>query len=293
MKILLFGKNGQLGWELQRTLAPLGELLAYDLPEIDLVNAESIIRLIQSNKPDLIVNATAYTAVDRAENESDIAEAVNSRAVSNLAQQALEVGSALVHYSTDYVFDGAKNSPYLETDLPNPINVYGLTKLAGERAINEIGGAFLILRTSWVYSMRKDSFVCKVLSWARQQRELRVVTDQIGSPTWARMLAEVTALIISKANGKVVTWLEERKGVYHLAGSGAASRYEWAQAILQFDPQKEQQTVKEILPAITSDYPSAAERPMYTALDCKKFESAFGLSLPHWSESLRLAMQAE
>ena len=199
MKIALLGKNGQLGWELQRTLAPLGEVIALDCPEIDLVQTEQACQTIRGLQPEVIVNATAYTAVDRAESEANLAMTINGFAPGKLAQTAVELGAALIHFSTDYVFDGQKGSPYLESDPPNPLSVYGNSKLAGEQAVIDVDGVYLILRTSWVYSLRRDSFVTKVLGWARQNRTLRVVTDQVSNPTWARMLAETTALLLARS----------------------------------------------------------------------------------------------
>jgi dTDP-4-dehydrorhamnose reductase len=293
MRILLLGKSGQLGWELQRTLAPLGAIIALDYPEIDLARLDDLRRIVRESRPTLILNATAYTAVDRAESERDIAMAVNERAPGLLAEMALEQGAALLHYSTDYVFDGKKGSPYLETDLPNPLNVYGLSKLEGEQAIQRAGGAYLIFRTSWVYSLRRESFVTKVLEWSRQQRTLRVVSDQVGNPTWARMLAETTAQVLAKAGNQVYSWAAEHRGIYHLAGDGFASRLDWARAILRFDPLKEEQVTQELQAAETAEFPTPAQRPLISALNCDKFSATFGLRLPDWEEALRLAMVKE
>src|SRR5690554_3593738 len=179
MRILLLGKNGQLGWELVRTLAPLGEVITVDYPEIDLSRPETVLKPIRTIRPQLIVNATAYTAVDRAESEPEKAYAVNAESPGLMAEEARSLRAGLIHYSTDYVFDGTKGSPYNEKDTPNPLSVYGSSKLAGERAIEQTGGAYLIFRTSWVYSLRRDSFVTKVLQWARQNRSLKLVKDQI------------------------------------------------------------------------------------------------------------------
>ncbi len=176
---------------------------------------------------------------------------------------------------------------YLETDATNPLNHYGGSKLEGERLVQQAGGHSLILRTSWVYSLRQGGFVNKVLQWARRQETLRMVTDQVGNPTWCRTLAEITALILARGDD----YIRERKGLYHLAGSGYASRFEWAQMILELDPQREEQTVKEILPALTSDFPSPTQRPLFSALECTEFTSTFGLCLPAWKDALRLAMQ--
>lgn len=291
MRILLLGKNGQLGWELLRSLSPLGKVLALDYPEIDLAK-DDFIAVTHAYQPQVIINATAYTAVDRAESEPEVAMAVNARAPGILAEQALKLGAALIHYSTDYVFDGAKGSDYTETDAPNPLGAYGRSKLEGELAIQQVGGAHLILRTSWVYSLRRESFVTKVLEWARQQTTLRVVSDQVGNPTWARMLAEISAQMLAKGNQDIAGWAGEHSGVYHLAGSDRASRLEWAQAILQLDPRKAEQRVQEILPARSADFPTPARRPLHSALNCDKFTHTFGLQLPPWRETLQLAMDA-
>ena len=290
MRILLLGKFGQLGWELHRTLAPLGEIVALDYPEIDLTQGDNIRQLVRDTHPKVIVNATAYTAVDRAESEPEIAQAVNTQAPGVLAEQAVTLGAALIHYSTDYVFDGTKGSDYIETDIPNPLGVYGQSKLNGERVIEQVGGAYLILRTSWVYSLRRPSFVAKVLDWSRQQTTLRVVSDQVSNPTWARMLAEITALLLSKGAPDIVGFLEERRGIYHLAGSGHASRFEWAQSILKHDPQPDEQILKEILPAKSCEFPTPARRPYFSALNCDRFSDTFGLRLPDWEDALCMAM---
>ena len=291
MRILLLGKYGQLGWELHRSLLPLGEVLALDYPEIDLTK-DHFRQAIRDFRPQVIINATAYTAVDRAESEAELAMAINARAPGIIAEQASRLEAAMIHFSTDYVFDGAKGRDYVETDPPNPLGLYGKSKLAGELAIQQVGGAYLILRTSWVYSLRRDSFVTKVLEWSRQQATLRVVADQVGNPTWARMLAEITTQVLAKGSHHLPGWLRERGGLYHLAGSGRASRLEWAEAILQYDPRQEEQRVQEILPARTADFPTPAQRPLHSALDCGRFGEVFDLRLPDWRLSLQLAMDS-
>jgi len=293
MKIVLLGKNGQLGWELNRALATLGEVQAFDYPEIDLAQPEGACRSLRQSRPDLIVNATAYTAVDRAESEAELAMAVNGLAPGRLAETAQELKAALIHYSTDYVFDGTKGSPHTEADAPNPLNVYGKSKLAGERSVAQVNGAYLILRTSWVYSLRRDSFVTKALQWARKQETLHIVTDQISNPTWARMLAEITAQLVAKGGSNLYNWLAERKGIYHLAGNGCTSRFELVKFILEHDPQREGHRVREIQPALTSDFPTPARRPLYTCLDCTRFTDTFGLRLPDWKNALILAMNKD
>ena len=292
MKILLLGNTGQLGWELERSLACLGQVTAIDYPAINLAEPHSILPILRQVSPQVIVNATAYTAVDRAETEPALAQAINAHTPGLLAAEANRLGAAFIHYSTDYVFDGRKGSPYTEDDPTNPLGVYGQSKLEGEQAALEQGGAVLVLRTSWVYSLRRDSFVTKVLSWARQQPSLRLVTDQVSGPTWARQLAEITALLLAKAGSEPLPWLAERAGLYHLAGSGFCSRLEWGQAILKLDAHPEKQLTREILPVLTTDFPTPAQRPLFSALDCSLFTRTFDLRLPDWQDALRLAMEA-
>lgn len=290
LRMLLIGKNGQLGWELQRTLSTLGELTCVDYPEIDLGDSNVLRSLIRSVAPKIIINAAAYTNVDKAESEPELAFKINSEAPAVMAEEVKKLNGALIHYSTDYVFDGTKGSDYVESDTPNPLNVYGRSKLQGELRVAETGSTFLILRTSWVYSMRQGGFVTKVLQWAHQQQTLRVVDDQIGSPTSSRMLAEATTQVLAQGRNEAVDYLVEHAGLYHLAGAGSASRFEWTQQILALDPDREGQTVKELIPAKTSEFPAPAVRPAQTGLSVQKFEDAFGLKIPPWQENLRLLM---
>ena len=286
MKILLFGAMGQLGTELQGTLSPLGEIFPFDIHNLDLENTSAVLETIRIVSPDVIVNASAYTAVDQAENEAEKAFKVNGDIPGLFAEESAKLNAFLIHYSTDYVFDGTKGAPYLEGDTPNPLGVYGKSKLAGEGAI-EVGNAnYLILRTSWVYSRNRNSFVTKVLEWARKQERLSIVSDQVSNPTWARTLADVTAQLLSKGFDCLI----ERRGLYHVAGNGYASRLEWAKKTLELDPQKHEQKVKEIVPALTSDFPTPAQRPLFSALDCSLFQSTFEIPLPKWEEALQQAM---
>jgi dTDP-4-dehydrorhamnose reductase len=291
MKILLFGKTGQLGWELNRSLLTIGDVVAVDYPQVDFSNLNSIRDLVRDVCPDVIVNAAAYTAVDKAEEEQELAYSINAIAPGVLAEEAVRLKAVLIHYSTDYVFDGEKGSAYLETDPPNPINVYGKSKLDGETLVQETGGAFLIFRTSWVYSLRRESFVTKVLKLARTQPVLRIVNDQIGSPTWCRMLAEITGQVLAAGKKSENLWFYERRGLYHVAGLGSTSRYEWARTIVENDPRRTEQLVKEINPALTSDFPTPAKRPLFSALRCDRFINTFGFELPDWRDSLKLAME--
>jgi dTDP-4-dehydrorhamnose reductase len=290
MQILLLGINGQLGWELRRTLATLGQVTALDYPQIDLTRPEQARTVIKRIKPQVIINATAYTSVDGAESEAEVALAINRDAPGIIAEEAKALGAVFIHYSTDYVFDGMKSEPYVETDLPNPVNTYGQSKLAGEYEITQIGGTYLILRTNWLYSLRGETFVNKVLKWSRQYETLRIVEDQVGSPTWCRMLAEATAQVIAMGSKNIVDWLTAHSGLYHLAGDGYASRYEWAQEILKYDPSPQEQIVEQLLPSLTSEFPTPARRPLFSALDCTRFYQTFGLRLPDWRNALRLAL---
>ena len=290
-RILLLGKVGQLGWELDRCLQPLGVVQAVDYPELDLSHPENLRPVVRGSHADLIVNATAYTAVDQAEAEPDIARAINGIAPGVLAEEALRAGVPIIHYSTDYVFDGMTSRPYTESDPPHPINTYGQTKLEGEQAIRDVGGTYLILRTSWVYSLRRKCFVTQVLNWARTQKTMRVVADQVGSPTWCRLLAQATALAITMGLKDMNGWLHERAGIYHLAGRGSASRLEWAEEILRLDPAAKEQIVQEVSPARSDEFPAPARRPAFSALDCGRFQAIFGIELPDWRQALRLAME--
>ena len=283
MKILLLGNTGQLGSELNEILPKFGELHAFDYPEIDLADENRMRTLIRDVAPDLIYNATAYTAVDRAESDVGLAEAVNGRGAGLLAEEAAKLDALLIHYSTDYVFDGEKGSPYLEDDATNPLSVYGSSKLHGEEAISQVGGNHLVFRTSWVYSLRNESgFVKKALGWARKHETLSIVDDQISSPTWAPTLAKLSTDILNEG----LPALKAKSGVYHLAGKGHVSRYGWAKEILALDPAIDEQIVKEIRAAKSEDFPVPAQRPTFSALDCSLFEKTFRLTIPAWQESL-------
>ena len=290
LRILLIGKNGQLGWEAHRALAPLGEVVALDYPEIDLTHPETLAGLVAEVRPQVIFNAAAYTAVDRAESEPEPPRLINAVTPGELAAAARKINAVFIHFSTDYVFDGASNAPYVETDEPHPLSVYGRTKMEGDQAVASAGGAWIVLRPTWVYSTRRESFVSKLLEWSRKNNVLKVVDDQISGPTWARSLAEIAALLIARGGRDPYAYLEERAGIYHCSGSGWCSRLEWAQEILRLDPQPELRTAREVIAAKTADFPSPADRPLYSALDCAKLENTFGLRLPDWKLALQLAM---
>jgi dTDP-4-dehydrorhamnose reductase len=291
MRILILGKTGQLGWELLRAAETLGPVTALDYPEIDLNHPEAVREVIGQLHPQVIINATAYTDVDGAEREPEKAMAINGYGPGFLAEEAKRIKAALIHYSTDYVFDGKLGRPYTETDAPKPLGAYAQSKLAGEQWIQGVSDSYLIFRTAWLYSLRRPSFVTKLLGWARKQETLKVVTDQVSNPTWARSMAEITAQVLAMSIPDPVGWMSERRGLYHVAGGGHASRYEWAQAILACDPRKEEQAVRELVPALTADFPTPAERPLFSALDCSAFESTFGLYLPEWQQTLKKAME--
>ncbi|MBE0697176.1 MAG: dTDP-4-dehydrorhamnose reductase [Anaerolineaceae bacterium] len=288
-KILLLGKNGQVGWEAWRTLSCLGEVIALDYPDVDFTRPQTLETLVNEIKPGIIYNAAAYTAVDRAESEPELARAINATAVGALAQAARKTKAVLVHFSTDYVFDGKKGSPYVESDRPNPLNHYGVTKLEGEQAIQQVDCAYLTFRTTWVYSMRRDSFVSKVLQWSKGKPSLRVVSDQVSSPTWARALAEATGQVLARGGSELVDWVYQRRGIYHLAGAGSTSRMNWAKAILNNRPEGEAPV--EVIPALSSEFPTPAERPLFSVLDCSYFSATFDLQLPPWEKALGLAME--
>ena len=290
MKIVLFGKDGQLGWEFQRILPVLGEVTALGRKEADVSDLNTIEKILGELKPDLIINASAYTEVDKAETQVDLAMTINASAPGLMAEMARRLNSVFIHYSTDYVFDGNNTIPYKETDPTNPLSVYGQSKLAGEQNIQQAGDAYLILRTSWVYSLRGNSFVNKVLGWARKNETLKIVSDQKSSPTWARMLAEITSLAIAPTKAGLFDSIRERRGIYHLAGSGYTSRYEWAKQILANDQHREEQLTHTLEPGLTSEFPTPASRPLFSALDCTLFRENFGLQMPEWNTMLRLAM---
>jgi dTDP-4-dehydrorhamnose reductase len=290
--ILLTGKNGQLGFELRRTLAPLGPLTAVDVEEMPLDNTDAIRKVLRSVKPSLVVNAAAYTAVDRAEDEPDLAMAVNGVAPAVIADEVKRLGGSLVHFSTDYVFDGAKKTPYDEGDPPRPASVYGETKLAGESGVRGVGVPHLILRTSWVYGARGRNFARAILGAAAAGKPLRVVDDQRGAPTSCRMLAEATAFVLVESGAvQRPDALEDYGGTYHLTGSGEASWCDFARAILERAPAPLNARASQVVPIKTADYPTKARRPANSRLDCAKFRETFGFALPDWRASLDLVME--
>lgn len=287
MNILVTGRYGQVGWELQRTLLPLGRIVAVDQQDLDLADPAAIRRMLDALRPDVIVNPAAYTAVDKAESEPGLAHAVNAEAPALLAQWAARQGALMIHYSTDYVFDGAKAAPYVETDPAGPLGVYGRSKRAGEEAVLASGADHLIFRTSWVYGARGANFLRTILRLAAEREELRIVADQIGAPTWSRLLAEATSLAVRQA-------LAERRhgrfksGLFHLACAGETSWHGFASAIVEG---RQGLRVKAVTPITTADYPTPAQRPANSRLDTAAFRARFGLALPDWRDCLKLCLE--
>jgi dTDP-4-dehydrorhamnose reductase len=284
MKILLIGKNGQVGWELRRTLAPLAEVVAVDYPEINLTDTPALRQIVAGTRPAVVVNAAAYTAVDKAEAETELCRQVNAVAPGVLAGEAKKIGALMVHYSTDYVFDGAKTSPYVETDAPNPMGAYGQSKLEGDRAVKASGADHLIFRLCWVYGARGQNFMLTMQRLAREREKLRVVGDQFGCPTWSRMIAETTALAL-----KQILAGADRSGFngeYHLAASGQTNWHGFASRIIEWMPEAERKC-RAVEKIATAEYPTPARRPAYSVLDCGKLRKTFGLRLPDWEASLR------
>ncbi len=291
MKILLFGKHGQLGWELNRALQAFGEIIVLDIEEADFSEPESLRKIVQDEKPDIICNAVAYTAVDKAEQDEALALKINGVAPGVLADEALKIGALLVHYSTDYVFDGSKAEPYVETDKPNPINVYGRTKLAGELAVQASGCDYLIFRTSWVYTSRANNFLLTMLRLAQEREALSIVNDQLGAPTTARLIADVTILCLQQVMKERVAGVFS-SDLYHLTASGHTSWHGFTEKIVNFAREKSNfhLKIKTINAIPTSDYPTPAARPMNSQLALTKLESAFTLKMPDWGKTLQLCM---
>jgi dTDP-4-dehydrorhamnose reductase len=275
LKLLITGREGQLGGELERVLQPLGEVRAVDRQGLDLSQPDSISAAIRSFQPEVIINAAAYTAVDQAESEQAIAQAVNATAPAVLADEAIRLGALLIHYSTDYVFDGTKDSPYHENDPAHPLSVYGQTKWQGEQAIRASGCRHFIFRTSWVYSPRGKSFMLTMLRLLREKPQISVVDDQIGTPTSTALLARATLQALGQA--------QVGSGTYHLTASGSTSWCGFARLIAEAGGL----TSTRIVPIPSSAYPTAARRPLNSRLDCSRFVSNFGMQLPAWDREAR------
>ncbi len=286
MRILLTGAEGQVGWELRRTLAPLGNVLALDRGQLDLADLDRLRATVRELVPDLIVNAAAYTAVDRAESEEALAFRINAEVPRVLAEEAQCVGAWVVHYSTDYVFDGRKEGPYVEDDEPNPLNVYGRTKLAGERAIREISERHIVFRTSWVYADRGRNFLLTMLRMAQERDELKVVADQRGAPTWARMIAEATAAAVVQLSGKTEA-IGQLSGIYNLTCAGSATWYDFACAIFERSCADK---APRVLPIGSAQYPTPAARPVNSILSNARLREGFRIVLPDWRDALDLCL---
>ena len=290
--ILLIGTDGQIGWELRRTLATLGDVVPCARRELDLSQPEEIRRVIRRVKPKLIINAAAFTNVDAAEREPDLAMMVNGTAPGVIAEEARRLRAAVIHYSSDFIFDGKTFRPYREEDHPNPINLYGDSKLAGEQALQESGVAHLILRTGWVYGCRGRNFLLTILRLAAKREVLRVVDDQVGAPTWSRVLAEATAQIIARGAGDFPGYLSENGGIYHLSCGGEVSWYAFARRILELASPGTFEQV-DLEPIKSSEFPSAASRPAYSVLDNSKLRRKFNICPPLWEVALSLALSAD
>lgn len=292
-RILLTGANGQVGWELRRTLSCLGEVVALDSRAMNLADADAVRRKVREIAPHIIVNPAAYTAVDKAESEPELAHAVNAVAPGILAEEADKLGALLAHYSTDYVFDGSGDTPGDEDDACAPLNVYGATKLAGERAIQATGCRHMIFRTSWVYGARGCNFLLTMRRLMRERPELKIVADQVGAPTWCRDLAEATAQVLSQVISPAssfdrgVPW-----GIYHMTNAGETSWHGFATAIQDLDEFDETCAPAHLLPIPSSDYPTPAKRPLNSRLNNSKLAQTFGLRLQDWRAALALCLEA-
>ncbi len=304
--ILLTGKNGQVGRELERLLPQIGEVTALDRQQLDLSKPDEIRRAFQTFRPSLIVNAAAYTAVDNAETHEATARSVNARAPAVIAEEAKKIGASIVHYSTDYVFDGSKTSPYEETDTPNPASVYGRTKLEGELAIQQSGVPYLIFRTAWVYARLGHNFLLTILRLATEKEELRVVRDQIGAPTWNLEIAFTTTAILRRICAQGIASMSDVRGLYHMTASGQTSWHEFAGAILEEAAAARQDLpwmiratgnkpfiARRVIAITTREYPTPAQRPPYSVLSNTRLRQTFGAQLMDWRKALHCAFEGE
>ena len=306
--ILLTGANGQIGRELSWRLKNIGDVTACDRRRLDLTNASDIRAAVRSVRPDLIVNAAAYTAVDQAETDRATARIVNVEAPAILAEEAKKAGALLIHYSTDYVFDGAKTEPYVETDLPNPLNVYGKTKLEGERAIENSGAAHLIFRSSWVYAREGQNFLLKMLQLATQREELKIVSDQVGAPTWSAEIAKATMRVLDSLYDGDATRpaAHPSSGTYHMSSAGWTSWYEFAKAIFEEASDTISAPawvsaatggapliVRRLVPITTAEFATPARRPSYSVLSNARLAQTFGVHLPEWRTQLRAIFSSD
>jgi dTDP-4-dehydrorhamnose reductase len=312
LRLLITGANGQVGWHLQRTLAPLGEVTALTREQLDLSDLDAVAAAVRKSAADIVVNAGAYTAVDKAESEPELANAINAAAPVRMAQELARSGGLLIHYSTDYVFDGSKPGAYTEDDATAPLNAYGRSKLAGEQGIAGSGCAHIILRTTWLYDIRGKNFLKTVLRLAREREELRMVGDQYGAPTWARTVAEATAGMVARSfpgsaagtgqRGRAEDSAAERSGIFHLTAGGRTSWAEFAEAIIaeyeDCSPWPGEPgawnaplMVKRVVAIKSEEYQTPARRPQNSVLNNDKVKAVFGVVMPEWRGQLRLAMQ--
>lgn len=280
-KILITGCKGQVGWELQRTLSPLGEIIAIDQEHLDLSNENAIRQFIRDLKPTIIVNPAAYTAVDKAESEPDVAMKINGDAPKVLAEEAKKLNSLLIHYSTDYVYSGNSTTPVKEDETPQPLSVYGKTKLAGDQAIQQIHDRHFIFRTSWVYGVRGKNFLLTMLKLAKEKEELKIVHDQIGAPTWSRLIAEATAQVIAHNS--------DAYGLYHLTSQGKTNWCDFAKTIFALSQKQGHKTPK-VLGIPTTEYPLPAKRPFNSLLCNNKIKKELNIALPSWDHALELCL---
>ena len=289
MRILLTGKTGQVGHELERSLRGLGEIIALDRSQMDLSDLDQVRDVVRTVKPALIINPAAYTAVDKAESEPELAMRINGEAPGVMAEEAGKIGAAMIHYSTDYVFDGSKDRPYLETDPTCPVNVYGSSKLAGEQAIQAAGIPHLIFRTSWVYGMYGKNFLLTMMRLAQERDELRIVADQHGSPTWSGTIADSTAAVVAKSiqAPDAIDWLRQHSGIYHLTCQGQTTWHGFTQAIVAATMTGKKPV---LTPIATQDYPLPAKRPAYSVMSGEKFIRNFS-DLPSWENALVSCLQ--
>ncbi|MCP4697494.1 MAG: dTDP-4-dehydrorhamnose reductase [Gammaproteobacteria bacterium] len=292
-RLLVIGRSGQVGSELLSTLQPLGQVMAADFNDpvlpVDLANPASIVKTVREVKPDVIINAAAYTAVDKAEQETDKAMAINGLAPGILAEEAARLGALLVHYSTDYVYNGEQTRPFLEGDPPSPLGVYGKTKLAGDQAVQSADGLYFIFRTSWIYGLHGKNFLLTMQRLAEEREELRIVADQVGAPTWSRLIAEATAQVLTQffsplhaADPAALT------GIYNLTSAGETSWCEFAKAIV-----KHSRNPPKVVPIKTEEYPAPAKRPAYSVLDNDKLAETFGIRLPAWDTALAVCLERQ
>ncbi len=285
-KILIFGSSGQVGWELRRALARLERAVEVEFPRVDFSQPDSVREAVRAAKPAVILNAAAYTAVDKAESEPDLAMAVNGTAPGVIAEEAKRLGSILVHYSTDYVFDGTKPGPYVETDSPNPLSVYGKTKLAGDQAILASGCEALIFRTTWVYGPRGNNFLLTMLRLAGERSELQIVDDQFGAPTSSECIAQTTADIVAQMLSPASGGLQGRSGIYNLTNAGETTWFGFAKALLTDQCAFNGTTLPNLVPITTSEFPRPATRPANSRLSCRRLEDTFGVRMPAWEDAL-------